>query len=232
MNPYMHHLEHVNMIKFPESDTFFNNRPNIMRWGEQEFQIIKPWLKNKRKCIDIGAHCGLTSIRYDQYFEEVHSFEPIHYELLKENTVNKNITVYGHGISAKKCTLKIYPNPLNSGGPIIPDKFNSCFIEKRYTGDSAQMPEVVPTTIKCLPLDYYKFKDVDLIKIDVEGHILPVINGMINTLKNNSPILQIELSAFEEINSPTHDILNNLGYLKFWRADDDVFYIKKYYHAK
>ena len=232
MNPYMHHLEHVNMIKFPESDTFFNNRPNIMRWGEQEFQIIKPWLKNKRKCIDIGAHCGLTSIRYDQYFKEVHSFEPIHYELLKENTVNKNITVYGHGISAKKCTLKIYPNPLNSGGPIIPDKFNSCFIEKRYTGDSAQMPEVVPTTIKCLPLDYYKFKDVDLIKIDVEGHILPVINGMINTLKNNSPILQIELSAFEEINSPTHDILNNLGYLKFWRADDDVFYIKKYYHAK
>jgi|UPI0004AFA604 FkbM family methyltransferase len=220
------------MIKFPESDTFFNNLNNVMKWGEQEFQIIRPWLENKRKCIDIGAHCGLTSLRYAQYFKEVHSFEPIHYELLKENTVDKNITVYGHGISAKKCVLEIYPNPQNSGGSIIPDEFNTGIIEKRYTGDNAQLPEVVPTTIKCLPLDYYEFKDVDLIKIDVEGHILPVINGMINTLKNNSPILQIELSDFEEINIPSHDILDNLGYIKYWKIKNDAFYIKKYYHAK
>ena len=177
------------MIKFPESDTFFNNLNNVMKWGEQEFQIIRPWLENKRKCIDIGAHCGLTSLRYAQYFKEVHSFEPIHYELLKENTVDKNITVYGHGISAKKCVLE--GRPLNENG-----------------------------------LDYYEFKDVDLIKIDVEGHILPVINGMINTLKNNSPILQIELSDFEEINIPSHDILNNLGYIKYWKIKNDAFYIK------
>ena len=43
-----------------------------------------------------------------------------------------------------------------------------------------------------MKLDNYNFKDIDYIKIDVQYHELEVIEGGIELLKSNSPVLCIE----------------------------------------
>jgi len=215
------------MFKLPKGDRFFSKQKNVLEWGAKEFSMLQPHLKNNRTCLDIGAHCGITTLRYANHFTSVHSFEPIHYNLLIENTKDKsNVRVHSCAVSDKIGIVEMYPNPINSGGGIIPDEYNKCFIDKRYENEHAQMPEVKKIKVKCLPIDGFDFIDVDLIKIDVEGYILPVINGMIKTLTNNSPVIQIEMSAFDNVNAQAHDIFQELGYVKFDKYDQDWFYYK------
>ena len=216
------------MIKFPKSDVFFNKQKNVLDWGVEEFLILQPKLKNYRTCLDIGAHCGLTTLRYAKHFKIVHSFEPLLYDFLVDNTKHLlNVTAHNCAISDTNSIVEIYPNPWNSGGGIIPDEYNSYFIDKRYEGTNAQMPEVEKILVECFTIDQFNYTDVDLIKIDVEGHILPVIKGMMNTLIDNSPVLQIEMSAFEEINEQVYDIVLELGYRKFSKyGKHDEFYCR------
>ena len=202
-------------LKIPESDTYFHKKKDPEHLGEIEFLIAKNYIKNYRTCLDIGAHVGVTTIRYAKYFKIVHSFEPLVHSFLIENTKHlHNVFPHNCAISDKNSTIEIYPNPLNSAGGIIPDKYNDIIIQKRYKGNHAQMPEIETVMVKCLPLDYFEFDEIDFIKIDVEGHIIPVIKGMTKTLTNNTPAIQMEMSAFEEVNTQVNNLLQDLGYSK------------------
>jgi len=52
--------------------------------------------------------------------------------------------------------------------------------------------------IQLKKLDDFKFQNVDYIKIDVQFHELEVIEGSIDTLKNNNPVLCIEAARRNE----------------------------------
>lgn len=216
------------MIKLPEADVFFHKQKNISNWGAEEFSILQPHLKNFRTCLDIGAHVGITTLRYAQHFKTVHSFEPIHYGLLAENTKDlNNVVVHGCAVSNEAGTVEMYPNLWNSGGGIIPDEYNMYFIDKRYEGENAAYKDVKKISVNCLPIDDFNYEDVDLIKIDVEGYILPVLEGLIKTLTTNSSVVQIEMSAFENVNEQAHNIFTDLGYNSFSKyGKHDVFYEK------
>ena len=217
-----------NDFKLPATDTFFKNQKDVLAWGAKEFSMLIGKLTSFRVCLDIGAHCGITTTRYAQHFKTVHSFEPIHYNLLVENTKKmSNVVAHNCAISDKEEIVEMYPNPINSGGGIIPDKFNASIINKRYKNEEARHRNVEPILVNCVSIDSFKYDEVDLIKIDVEGYILPVIRGMIHTLTNNSPVIQIEMSAFTDVNEQAHIILSNLGYFKFDKYNHDNFYYKK-----
>jgi FkbM family methyltransferase len=208
------------MIKTPNDLVFSNpsiKKDKIDNLGKAEFQIMKPHIKKFRTCLDIGANIGITTIRFAKHFKEVHSFEPLTHDFLVENTKKlSNVHTHKCAVSDKNDTvIEIYPNPNNYMLGIIPDEYNKRFIDKRYTGEHARFKGVKPISVDCITIDALNFKDVDLIKIDVEGHILPVVNGMIETLKNNSPVIQIEMfdvPDFTEMNQKVHDIFQNLGY--------------------
>lgn len=218
------------MFKLPEGDTYFRNQKNVLSWGAKEFTMLQPYLKDNRVCLDVGAHCGITTLRYANHFAHVHSFEPLHHALLSENTKSlPNVTVHDCAISDKAGTVEMYPNPTNSGGGIIPDEYNARVIGNRYENKDAVFSEVKKITVKCLPLDSFNFIKVDLIKIDTETHILPVINGMIDVLANNSPVVQIEMfdkKDYDDVNTQVRAILQELGYVKFGKYDNDYFYYK------
>ena len=43
------------------------------------------------------------------------------------------------------------------------------------------------------PLDSYNFKNISIMKIDVEGHEIAVLEGALNTIKRNKPKILIEV---------------------------------------
>lgn len=213
------------MIKLPEKDEVFVKKNNVLDWGKEEFAIVKPHLTSFRTCLDIGAHVGITSIRYAKYFNNVHSFEPVHYNLLKENTKDlNNVICHNTAVSDTKQTVKMYPGTYNSGVGVIPHQHNKEWIDKRFNNEKSRYKDVEMIDVNCEVIDDLELNDVDFIKIDVEGYNIPVITGMMKTLQKTHPIIQLEMAFESVVNKQVSDMLTSLGYTVFYRYERDNFY--------
>jgi FkbM family methyltransferase len=151
--------------------------------------------------IDIGANSGYYSIELSKKNFKVLAFEPNLEALFKLNktlNVNNNlknkIKIFPFGLSDKDSKLlmksKVKFGYIQPGGSSVTESTN----EKNYKTFHANFKkgdEVLNLIDKNLA-----------IKIDVEGHELKVLNGMINVLKTNKCILLIEIfqENFDEIN--------------------------------
>lgn len=219
------------MIKTPD-DVVFQRRTQeeLQAWGSEDFGIIQQRLTNKRVCLDIGAHIGLTTLRFAKHFQHVHSFEPLMHEYLQENTKHlKNVTVYFNAVTDEEKELEMFSNPHNSGSNLVNYPDMQQLINSRWLRENARF-DATPVKVKGISIDSLNLADVDLIKIDVEGYNIPVLNGMIETLKNNSPVVQIENHPENpEVGTRSDIILKELGYKQYHRTNNkpqDWFYYK------
>ena len=154
---------------------------------DQLFTTIK-FFKKKRIFIDVGANIGNHSIFYSKYFKKILSFEPskISFKVLSLNVENlKNIKIFNFGLS--NISKKFY----------FDDKAT-----KNVAGLKFKKKGKIPVKAEVFDKKFKELKNIDLVKIDVEGHELNVIEGMKKTLKNNSPLLIIEFDPFKYRNSP------------------------------
>ena len=163
--------------------------------------------------LDIGAHAALYSIisKSRRPSIEVHAFEPDRtnlcqlYANLFVNKFQTSITVHEHGISDTNGTASFNNSDATSsrGTRRIANDGNTK-IEIRRLDDT---------------LDFRK--STIMIKIDVEGHELQVIEGAKSLLGNNNCYLQIEASPenLELLKSE----LGRLGYRFLQTIGDHYF---------
>lgn len=139
----------------------------------------------------------------------MHAFEPVHCKYFKENTNHlDNVTLYEHAVSNHEGTVDMFINKQNSGGcAVVHEGIIDYLYRKNMVVNSTPFP--------CKPLDHYNFKDVDFIKIDVEGYNIPVIEGMKNLLENNNPVLHIEIANDEKYNKKFEQLISSLGYRQY-----------------
>jgi FkbM family methyltransferase len=219
-------------FKTPEDFVFntFEERKNfkLEDWGKYEFEkIVFPNLNNRRKCLDIGAHIGLTSYRYSKFFQEVYSFEPIHYDLLKENLEDcQNVKIFPNAISDECGTVSMYKNPHNSGSNIVVGSGTEKLLLNRYKKTKARFESEKSFDVESITIDSLNLTEIDFIKIDVEGYNIPVIEGMIELLERENPVIQIETSQNRLVNEKVLKKLLTLGYKKFdeYGTPIDQFY--------
>ena len=196
--------------------------------GVKELKIVTPHLTNSRVCLDIGAHIGATAIKYSKIFDTVYSFEPTSYlyDLLEENTKDfKNIISFNVAVSNADGKVQIYENNKNSESNVVVHDDTLSLIKSRW-GEGKRFGVVEPKEVISKAIDSYKFSNVDFIKIDVERYTIPVIEGMIKTLENNSPVIQVEVEDITSITSRTQKLLNTLGYQVYHKSKYDWFYKK------
>ena len=144
--------------------------------------ISEKLLTKKRRFLDIGANIGIYSFHFKNSFKNIDAFEPlkeISYRL--EYFQNESVKVHNCALSNKKGEFQIYI-PYLSGLPVA----SLASLEKR-SGDYKVR------SVKVDKIDNYDFDDVDLIKIDVEGHEEYVIEGARNVIQSNKPILIVEI---------------------------------------
>jgi len=203
------------MIKLPKNEKGPFARAvkekRLLQWGEEEWNIVEPLLKKKRTCIDIGAHVGLTTLRYAEHFEDVFSFEPIYHEELIENTKHlDNVHVEPFAVGDIVTDVKMQVNSGNTGTNLVYSKSTELLANSRKERGVIEDDLYV----KQVPLDIYKFDTVDFIKIDTEGYNMPVLIGGEKLLKgSNSPsVVQIEMSQNEKENKEVKNFLQKCGY--------------------
>lgn len=139
--------------------------------------------------IDIGANVGNHSIALSLFSnaDKIISFEP-HIDIYKcyKNNISKNkisnIIAHNLGLSSENCFLKM------------------CEINENNCG-STKIEENGTIEIEVKTLDSFEFTNISLIKIDVEGHELSVLEGSYETIRKNKPVLVTEASTKEEFDS-------------------------------
>jgi FkbM family methyltransferase len=169
---------------------------------KEEIQLILKKLKSRNFFIDVGANIGNHSIFYSKYFSKVLSFEahPLTFEVLRMNTKKlKNVKIYNYALSNKANHLYFdYKSSKNVAGTSLKSK-----------GD-------LKVKSKIFDNEFKNIKNIDLIKIDVEGHESKVIEGMKYTLIKNDPLLMLEFDAINFKNSLLIKRLRDLGFKYFY----------------
>lgn len=169
-------------------------------------------VKQFRRAIDIGGNIGFWSRDFCEQFADVQIFEPdgSNLECLRANLAGKNnYTIHEVGLSNERGEVSFYVSPTTSGG-------HSVFREQVFE------PSVNQTTIPVHCLDEYAFTDVDLIKIDTQGSELNILRGAEDTLRRESPILNVEIEhkTSEQIKQGARIVgyLSSLGYHEIGRS--------------
>jgi len=153
--------------------------------------------------LDIGGNVGLWTLRLHELFAKCYIVEPVaeHVEC-----INKNFEV--HGVKNATILQTAASDSLGEGEIRLTD-FNSGRASLNFKIKSGEH-ETVPLA----PLDsLIKDKDIKFIKMDVEGHEVQALGGMTQILKNNNPVIFIEVLKKEKkkaVNGIT--MLESIGY--------------------
>lgn len=166
--------------------------------GELLRHVRRTYFTGERcKVLDIGGNIGNHAVFFAVFCNaEVTTFEPQSaiYKILQKNIELNASKIVAHnlalGESDLMATIKDYDTS-NTG--------------------ATQISEACCGKIKVCPLDEFGFRDIDFIKIDVEGFESKVLKGGRETIINSRPILWLEI--FPENRKEVDSILAEYGYV-------------------
>lgn len=185
-----------------DRELFFHDSEAIRTYPEDLSKIFN-WMKilnlSERPIIlDVGANLGVFSLAYRSMFVdcEVHAFEPIEFiyhqlsQNIKLNGQTKFIKTYNFGMSDEAEVIELsIPTPEQHERYKLPTDVRHFSIHgqgvEKFTGNLM----VLDTWFEESALT-----KVDLIKIDVEGYELPVLEGASKTIKKHKPNIIFELN--------------------------------------
>lgn len=152
---------------------------------------IKKTIKPNMNILDIGGNVGLMTLVFANQLNntgKVYTFEPepSNFKKLTDNVaLNKftNVLLNQLAVSDRSLNLKFYLSTGNNSG------VHSLIYNASLNSDYIEVPAI--------KMDEYVIEHnigkVDLIKIDVEGAELDVLNGMQSLLKKDKPIIIMEV---------------------------------------
>lgn len=161
-------------------------------YEKKEVITMQTFLTADSVVVDIGANIGYYSLMAAKKAPagHIYSFEPVRNNLEKlERNISLNGVTVIHPIKAAISNISgsttVYVSADDNSG------MSGLRSAENFSGES----EIV----KCFALDdavtEYNLPKIDLIKIDVEGSEVNVLQGMKNTRSQQKPVLLIEVSA-------------------------------------
>lgn len=167
-------------------------------WEKHIVEFLKNNLCKNSVFMDVGSNYGWHSIIASKYCDTVYSFEPqkLMYETQKSsielNNIN-NIILFNLGLGNNNTVSQM--NQINYESPWV----NIGDLSIGTGGEE----------INIRTIDSLELPKIDIIKIDVQGYEKFVLEGGIDKIKKDKPILIVELENFQ---------MNRFGY-----DDSDIF---------
>jgi len=153
---------------------------------EDELLTLDAMTASRGMAIDIGANRGYYSYFMSRRFSQVVSFEPN--EKVIQGLVKyaaPNVTIHHCALSSSDGTLKLYVPRHDSLDYSGWASFDRGHLEGWKDFDEQEVP--------IRQLDGFGFAGISLIKIDVEGHELKVLEGARVTLSESRPVVIVEI---------------------------------------
>src|SRR3972149_5157011 len=161
--------------------------PFLLEWGfyeKYETELFKRLVKKGMVVVDVGANVGyytLLAARLVGDEGKVFAFEPDPYNY---NLLCRNIEVNGY-----RNVIPVQKAVFNKSGKM------KLFLDKNNLGghslSEANVDKGVSTTVETTSLDEY-FENtnhkIDVVKMDVQGSEMEVLNGMTNTINQNEKL--------------------------------------------
>ena len=168
---------------------------------EKEYALLERFLRPDDWALDIGANVGHYTMRMAEIVGpagRVIAVEPIPetFALLAENVRHA-----GHGnVSLLNCAASERTATVGMEIPRWSDGMDNYYQAHVVSGTAG-------LTILALSIDGLALPSVRLVKIDAEGHELPVLQGMRRLVERDRPVLVVETSTGE-----TTQLLESWGY--------------------
>jgi FkbM family methyltransferase len=178
---------------------------------DPELALLCDFVRDGDTCVDIGANHGLYSYALARRGAIVHAFEP---QPACAGVIrafrSRHITVHQVALSDHSGHEDLFV-PLKSGRL---DSGEAAFSQP----DGAHERITVPVQT----LDAQELGLIRVIKIDVEGHELEVLNGAVNTLAKSRPVVLTEIEQ-RHLRYPMQSVFDSLlrqGYVGYflWRG--------------
>lgn len=141
----------------------------------EAFKYVRRW----RVACDVGAHIGFWTKEMADRFKHVHAFEPGQdtYACLEANITEPNVTLYNAAVGPEMGWADLHNDPSTK--------------RRHNTGSRFIRPNPGGKT-RMLALDALDLPCCDLLKIDVEGFELRVLEGAERLIHKSRPVIIIE----------------------------------------
>tara|TARA_X000001382_G_scaffold37503_1_gene25041 strand:- start:20927 stop:21559 length:633 start_codon:yes stop_codon:yes gene_type:complete len=176
-------------------------------------QKVLEYTTTRRHMIDVGGNVGRWSVDFAKHFDTVSAFEPAPYHI---ECFEKNCAPYPN--------VKLYPYGLSNTNK----KGNLEVAVEHHLGSTRVIPSD-DGTIELKTLDQHGFTDVDVLKVDVEGLEIDVLQGAEQTIAKCKPIIVIERCVFNSERfgldkMASHNELDRQGYKRLFKITRDCIY--------
>ena len=211
---------------FPVGEATFHkwltHGPNIYQIN-QLLKSISLCGEKRITAIDIGANVGLQTRILSSCFENVLAFEPTskNRACIYRNIPpgNNNVTIYPYALGNEENSAWINIHSENCGAQTLKDISKS--EDPRFNDKELVQIKKLDSILAGIT----KTSEISLIKIDVQGYELEVLQGAANIITKNKPIILCELESRNESNKDSiRRMMNELSYTLKWKyAKDGIF---------
>lgn len=179
---------------------------SLLRYGEYsqaELILLLSMMTKDAVVYDVGANIGYHTTAFASVAKHVYAFEPHprNYAMLKINTASlTNVTAMNCAVSQTQGHVYVTDfDPEQSGN------FGAVCVTAEETAIS----------VPCMTLDQAGLDPPDLIKIDVEGHELDVLQGCQEIIAQRCPVIYYEAHESKHLKE-IYEMLQPLGYRFYW----------------
>ena len=197
------------MFMYNRNDTFVGKSLDLYgEWGEAELHILRPTIQPRSIVLDIGANIGSHTIPFARWVGpsgRVYAYEPqrLAFQMLCANAAMNALTnVFPLHAGAGKARSVCH---LPEADPRRPDNIGARPMVERRDG--------VPVDV--IPVDDLALPACHLIKIDVEGMEVAVLEGSRATICRCLPVLFVENNTLER-SADIIETVNSLDYEGYW----------------
>jgi len=213
----LNHAIYGDIYTFGDKDLISSSIKDGTVWEESLSKTMAKYYIPGTDMLDIGANIGLNSLRTDQINKITgicHLFEPQSdvFLLLNLNTQSLNRKLYNMALSDNYGVISYSQNLDNIGGTVV----------KNSNGNNDKI-SVLSCNLDSLTFD----NKISLIKIDVEGNEIKMLNGALSTIKKHMPNIIIESfdinrpAGFDQNYPTVEKMLIDLGYIMKEHIDEN-----------
>jgi len=178
---------------------------------EEEMKILGLIVCDNDRVIDVGGNRGIYAYQFWRLGAMVEVFEPnpVCLSVLKAWAADKS-AVHIHSIALSNC--------FGNANLHIPIDETGIEHDASASIENDDLGLVRDQSVPLQTLDSFRFEDVSLIKIDVEGHEYSVIEGAAETIATSNPALLVEIEQ-RHITRPITEVFEKIlgfGYQGFF----------------